>query len=93
MTMKEWMKNATYDEQEEFANKLHSWLGFYTQEVIEHVMKQIDDIINNEYVMNMITELHERMQKEEKEEKTISFTILKTLKKATMNFLRFTHTY
>lgn len=79
MTMKEWMKNATYEEQKDFANKLHSWLGTYTQEVIEHVMNQIDDIINNEHVMKMITELHERMQKEEREEKEHFFYNLKNI--------------
>ena len=80
------MKNATYEEQKDFANKLYSWLGMYTQEVIEHVMNQIDDIINNEHVMKMITELHERMQKEEKEEKEHFFYNLKNIEEGDADY-------
>ena len=68
MTLKEWMGKATYDEQKDLAEKLQAWLGMYTQEVIEHVMGQMDDIINNEMSMMMISELQQREQKEQKRE-------------------------
>lgn len=68
MTMREWLEKATYDEQKDLAEKLQTWLGMYTQQVIEHVMSQIDDIINNEMTMMMISELQKREAEEKKRE-------------------------
>ena len=64
MTMKEWMENHDYQEQKELAEMLESWLGMYTQDVFNHVMDQMDEIINNESSIRLIRELHERMEAE-----------------------------
>ena len=65
MTITEWMDNNDYHTQQKLAALLESWLGMYTQEVFEHVMKQIDEIISSESTMKMLEELHSRMQKEQ----------------------------
>ena len=64
MTVKEWREKTPLKEQKEFATKLQTWLGEYTQEVFERVMKRMDEIISNEFALKMIDELHEREQKE-----------------------------
>lgn len=67
-TVKEYRENTALSEQKEFAKKLQVWLREYTQEVFEHVMKQMDEIISNEFALKMIDELYERTLKEEKDE-------------------------
>ena len=65
MTITEWMENNNYQAQRELAEMLESWLGIYTQEVYEHVMSQINDILSSESTMKMLEELHSRMQQEQ----------------------------
>ena len=54
-------------EQNEIAELFGNWLKNYTREVIVKVMKNRDDIINNDFAMNLLIELKEREDKEEKE--------------------------
>ncbi len=76
MTVKEYRENTSLKEQEEFARKLQTWLAPYTDEVYVRVIKQMDDILNNEFALNLINELHEREQKEKEEEvRTILFSL------------------
>ena len=44
-----------------------NWLKDYTQEVILRVLEKRDEIINNEFTMNLLRELYEREQKENEE--------------------------
>lgn len=67
-TIKEYREATPLKEQKEFAKKLQVWLGEYTQEVFERVMKQMEEIINNEFTLKMIDELYERTLKEQEEE-------------------------
>lgn len=68
MTIKEYRENTSLSEQKAFAKKLQVWLGEYTQAVFEHVMKQIEEIINNTFALKMIDELYERTLKEQEDE-------------------------
>ena len=64
------MKNyeeMTYGEQREIAGLFANWLKNYTKEVILKVMKKRDDIISNDFAMNLLIELNEREDKEETE--------------------------
>lgn len=67
-TIKEYRESTPLKEQKEFAKKLQVWLGEYTQEVYERVMKQMGEIINNEFALKMIDELYERTLKEQEDE-------------------------
>lgn len=51
-------------EKEEFAVMLWSWLEDYTDEVINKVLPQVNDILNNETAMFMLKELHLRKKEE-----------------------------
>ena len=57
----------TITEQQEIAKLFGNWLKNYTHEVILEVMKNRDDIINNDFAMNLLIELKEREDKEEKD--------------------------
>lgn len=50
----------------EFAVELGAWLSTYTDDVINHVMSQIEDIKNNEFARTLIHELYVRSEKERK---------------------------
>lgn len=68
-TIKEYREATPLKEQKEFAQKLQVWLGEYTQEVFNHVMKnRIEEIINNEFALKLIDELYERTLKERADE-------------------------
>lgn len=68
-TIKEYREATPLKEQKEFAKKLQVWLGEYTQEVFNHVMKNhIEEIINNEFALKLIDELYERTLKEQEDE-------------------------
>lgn len=76
MTIKEYRESTPLAEQEILATKLQCWLGTYTQEVIERVMARMDEILNNDFAMNLINELYERTEKERKDEiSTIMFSL------------------
>ena len=57
-------------EQFEIETLFTSWLRCYTHEVITNVISKTDEIINNEFAMNLIRELHKRQIKEQKEFET-----------------------
>lgn len=76
MTVKEYRENTKLAEQEIFARKLQTWLAPYTDEVYAKVMKQMDDILDSDFAINLINELYEREQKEKEEEvRTILFSL------------------
>ena len=56
-----------YDEREEITSLFANWLKNYTHDIIISVISRRDEIINNEFVMNMLRELKVREEKEEKE--------------------------
>lgn len=56
-----------FDERKEITSLFANWLKCYTHEVIISVISRRDEIINNEFVMNMLRELKAREEKEEKE--------------------------
>lgn len=55
----------TEEEKMKFAEELNTWLGYYTDEVIERVMSKMDQIIADKRSRFMIRELHKRTHKEE----------------------------
>lgn len=57
----------TIEERKEICSYLETWLVMYNNEVINKVLDNIDDIINNEFVMNMLKQLHERTLKEKED--------------------------
>ena len=64
MTINEYRESTPLKEQKEFAKKLQTWLHPYTHEVYVRVMTQMEDIINNSFAMELISQLYEREQKE-----------------------------
>lgn len=61
--MKEF-KNLTLEERKEIVTLFGTWLKAYTHEVNVKVLERADEIINNEFAMNLLKQLHERTQKE-----------------------------
>lgn len=55
------------EEQEEIAGLFANWLRPYTHEVIVKVLEKRDEILNNEFAMNLIKELKKRSDSELKE--------------------------
>lgn len=55
------------EEREEIANIFSTWLKPYTTEIIIKVLEKSDEILSNEFAINMIKELHKREQEEKKE--------------------------
>ena len=62
--MKDFNKDFTTEGQKEIAELFAYWLSGYTFEVIKRVMIKRNEIINNEFAMNMLKELKERGEKE-----------------------------
>ena len=60
----------TLTEKEDIAALFENWLGMYTEEVIAQVAKRTDEIINDEFSMNLIRELKVRQDKEKEERKS-----------------------
>lgn len=56
-----------YEQRDEIAELFESWLGMYTEEVIAQVAKRTDEIINDDFSMNLIRELKVRQDKEKEE--------------------------
>lgn len=54
----------TMEEKKEVGELFANWLGYYTYEVICMVMERADEIINNEFTMNLLRELKTRSDKE-----------------------------
>lgn len=65
-----------YDEQKEIKELFANWLNTYTKEVIIRVIEKAEEIINNEFAMNLLRELAKR-EKEEYEDfyRSISFLL------------------
>lgn len=55
------------NEQKEIAELFAYWLNGYTQEVINNVMVKAEEIINNEFAMNLLRELKVRGEKEKED--------------------------
>lgn len=68
MTIKEYREQTPLKEQRELATKLQAWLSPYTNEVYKRVMDRMDEILSNDFTLNLINELYEREQKEIKDE-------------------------
>lgn len=54
----------SFDERTEIKALFANWLEEYTHEVIKKVMAKSEEIINNEFAMNMLRELATRENKE-----------------------------
>lgn len=54
----------TYDERTEIKALFANWLKEYSHETIKKVMAKSEEIINNEFTMNMLRELATRENKE-----------------------------
>ena len=55
------------EERNEITELFANWLQPYTHEVIVRVMEKREEIINNEFAMNLLRELKTRSEKEEKD--------------------------
>ena len=56
-----------FEEKKEITLLFANWLKDYTHEVIVKVISRRDEIINNEFAMNILKELKDREEKEEKD--------------------------
>lgn len=68
ITVNEYLESLGYAEARLFAEKLHNWLGCYTDEVIHDVLLRLDEIVNDPNTLNLISELYTREAKERKDE-------------------------
>ncbi len=67
-------ENLEYNEKKEIAKLFSTWLGSYTHEVIVKVLAKRDEILNNDFAMNLLKELQKRTEEERKDfEKSIGF--------------------
>ena len=55
------------EQRKEIAGLFENWLAMYTETVINQVVTKLDEILNNEFAMNMLRELKEREDKEKEE--------------------------
>lgn len=62
----------SYDEKAEVVSWFSNWLKNYTHEVIIKVLERKDEILANDFAMNLMKELFER---ETKENKDFSYSI------------------
>ena len=60
-------KERELNERKFIGKLIANWLKDYTQEVILRVLEKREEIINNEFTMNLLRELYEREQKENEE--------------------------
>ena len=56
-----------FEEKKEITLLFANWLKDYTHDVIVKVISRRDEIINNEFAMNILKELKDREEKEEKD--------------------------
>lgn len=59
-----------YTEQQKISTLFYYWLKPYTHEVIKKILERQDEIINNEFAMNLLKELADRTIKENNEFKS-----------------------
>lgn len=64
--MKE-LKEMNLEELNEVTVLFATWLEKYTHEVIVKVMERREEIVNNEFTMNLLRELYKREEEEKKE--------------------------
>lgn len=63
-----------YNEKKEVVGMFANWLRSYTHEVIVKVLSKRDEILNNDFAMNLIKELKKRDDEERKDfESSIGF--------------------
>lgn len=60
-------KELKFDEQKQTVELFSNWLKPYTQEVIMRVMEKAEEILNNDFAMNLLKELNTREQKEKED--------------------------
>ena len=60
-------EELTREERNEIVLLFANWLNQYTHEVVVNVMEKREDILNNEFAMNLLRELKERDEKELKD--------------------------
>lgn len=61
------IKEMNLEELEEVTLLFSNWLKNYTHEVIVKVMGRREEIVNNEFTMNLLRELYKREEEERKE--------------------------
>lgn len=65
------MNNAfevlSYEEQKEVVELFSCWLKQYSHEVVNHVMEKSEEILKNEFSMNLLRELKKREEEEDKD--------------------------
>lgn len=64
--------DMNYSQRGQVAALIENWLSYYTDEVIAQVMPRIDEILNNEFAVNLLQELKDR-EEQEKHDRTNSF--------------------
>ena len=57
-------EEMTYNERNEIVELFSNWLKDYTHEAILRVMEKRDEVIENEFAMNLLKELYNREEKE-----------------------------
>ena len=60
-------EELNYNEQQEITELFATWLDMYSEEVIMRVMARSEEIINNEFSMNLLRELKARKEEERKD--------------------------
>lgn len=56
-----------FEEQQEVTSLFSAWLRPYTSEVVNKIMEQADDIINNDFAVDLLRELAKRQDQEIKD--------------------------
>jgi hypothetical protein len=64
--MNKW-EDLSYTEQCEVAELFTNWLKPYTQQVVNRVARQANEILENDHAMTLIRELYKREAKEQKD--------------------------
>lgn len=60
------LSEMNYSERKEVAELFANWLSTYTDEVVKRAMSNADEIVANEFAMNLLKELKIREDKEKK---------------------------
>ena len=69
-------EELNYEERQEIAELFATWLNQYTHEVITKVMTKSEEIINNEFAMNLLKELKVRTDKEREDLRYSMYNLL-----------------
>ena len=60
-------EEMTIKEKDEVIELFSNWLEPYSMDAINYVLKRKDDVISNDFAMNLLIELKEREEKEKNE--------------------------